>query len=167
MPPAVRAGMKDPMNKITPFLWFNGNAEAAADFYLTVFPGSRKLNELRCTEAGPYPVGTLLALDLELNGQPVTFLNGGPGHPQTDAFSFSVQCDTQSEIDSYWSQLLADGGSEIACGWLKDKFGVHWQIVPSDIYKLLRHPASMRAMMAMKKMEIATLEQAASQVYAP
>jgi predicted 3-demethylubiquinone-9 3-methyltransferase (glyoxalase superfamily) len=147
---------------MTPFLWFNDNAEAAADFYLTVFPNSRKLEELRCNEAGPHPVGALLALDLDLNGQRVTFMNGGPGHPQTDAFSFSVHCDTQSEIDGYWSQLTADGGSEIACGWLKDKFGVHWQIVPTDVYKLLSHPAAMRSMMAMKKMDIAILEHAAA-----
>jgi len=151
------------MNKITPFLWFNDNAEAAADFYLTVFPASRKLNELRCNEAGPLPVGALLVLDLELNGQKITFINGGPGHPQTDAFSLSVQCATQSEIDTYWQQLTSNGGSEIACGWLKDKFGVHWQIVPTDVYKYLRHPAAMRAMMAMTKMDIATLQQAANQ----
>jgi predicted 3-demethylubiquinone-9 3-methyltransferase (glyoxalase superfamily) len=151
------------MNKLTPFLWFNDNAEAAADFYLSVFPSGRKLRELRCNEAGPHPVGSLMVLDIELNGQPVTLMNGGPGHPPTDAFSFSVQCETQAEIDSYWSQLTADGGSEIACGWLKDKFGLHWQIVPTDVYKLLRNPAAMRAMMAMKKMDIATLQQAANQ----
>ncbi|HEY5213028.1 MAG TPA: VOC family protein [Acidobacteriaceae bacterium] len=150
------------MNKIIPFLWFDDNAEAAADFYLTLFPNGRKLRELRCNEAGPLPVGALLVLDLELNGQEVTFLNGGPGHPLTDAFSFTVRCDTQAEIDAYWTQLTADGGSEIACGWLKDKFGLSWQIVPANIYSLLAHPAAMRAMMAMKKMDIATLEQAAA-----
>jgi predicted 3-demethylubiquinone-9 3-methyltransferase (glyoxalase superfamily) len=150
------------MNKITPFLWFNDNAEAAADFYLSVFPHSRKLTELRCNEGGPYPIGTLLTVDLELNGQPVTFLNGGPGHPLTDAFSFSVRCDTQAEIDSYWTQLTADGGAEIACGWLKDKFGLCWQIVPADIYNLLSPPAAMRAMMSMKKLDIAALQQAAN-----
>lgn len=151
------------MNKITPFLWFNDNAEAAADFYLTLFPNSRKLRELRCNQAGPLPLGALLALDLELNGQPVTFLNGGPGHPLTDAFSFAVHCDTQAEIDSYWTQLTADGGCEIACGWLTDKFGLTWQIVPTGIYDLLQHPAAMRAMMSMKKMDIAALHQAASE----
>ena len=146
----------------TPFLWFNNDAEAAADFYLSVFPNSRKLRELRCNEAGPGPIGSLIVMDIELNGQPVIFMNGGPGHPPTDAFSFSVDCETQSEIDSYWSQLIADGGSEIACGWLKDKFGLHWQIVPAGIYDLLSHPAAMRAMMAMTKMDIATLQQAAN-----
>jgi len=149
------------MNKITPFLWFNDNAEAAADFYLTVFPASRKLNELRCNEAGPLPVGALLVLDLELNGQKITFINGGPGHPQTDAFSLSVQCATQSEIDTYWQQLTSNGGSEIACGWLKDKFGLHWQIVPENLFDYVSTPGGMRAMMQMIKMDIATLQQAA------
>lgn len=146
----------------TPFLWFNNNAEAAADFYLTIFPNSRKLRELRVNEAGPGPIGSLLVVDLELNGQTVIFMNGGPGHPQTDAFSFSVECETQSEIDRYWSQLTANGGSEIMCGWLKDKYGLHWQIVPKDIYQYISHPAAMRAMMTMKKMDIAALQQAAS-----
>ena len=150
------------MHKITPFLWFNDNAEAAADFYISIFPNSRKLAELRCNEAGPYPVGTLLTVELELDGQQVTFLNGGPG-PPTEAFSFSVLCETQAEIDGYWSQLTADGGSEIACGWLKDKFGLCWQIVPTGLRELLSHPAAMRAMMAMKRMDIAILQQAANQ----
>ena len=150
------------MNKITPFLWFDSNAEDAANFYFSIFPNSRKLNELRVTEAGPGPVGSLLAMDLEINGQQVTFMNGGPGHPFTDAFSFSVECETQAEIDDYWAKLT-DGGAEIACGWLKDKLGLCWQIVPARIYELLRHPAAMRAMMAMKKFDIATLKQAAGQ----
>jgi len=150
------------MNKITPFLWFDANAEDAANFYFSVFPNSRKLNELRCTEAGPGPVGSLLAIDLEINGQQVTFMNGGPGHPLTDAFSFSVECETQAEIDDYWAKL-GYGGTELACGWLKDKFGLCWQIVPTKIYELLRHPAAMRAMMAMIKFDMAALEKAAGQ----
>jgi len=151
------------MNKLTPFLWFNDNAEAAADFYLTVFPNSRKLSELRANEAGPGPIGSLIVLDLELDGQQVTFLNGGPAHQLTEAFSFSVLCQTQAEIDTYWTKLTADGGSEIACGWLKDKFGLCWQIVPTGLRELLSHPAAMRAMMAMKRMDIAILQQAANQ----
>jgi predicted 3-demethylubiquinone-9 3-methyltransferase (glyoxalase superfamily) len=151
------------MNKITPFLWFNDNAEAAADFYLTVFPNSRKLSELRANEAGPGPIGSLTVLDLELDGQQVTFLNGGPAYQLTEAFSFTVCCETQAEIDSYWTKLTADGGSEIACGWLKDKFGLCWQIVPTNLRPLLNHPAAMRAMMAMKKLDIAALQQAANQ----
>jgi predicted 3-demethylubiquinone-9 3-methyltransferase (glyoxalase superfamily) len=150
------------MNKITPFLWFNNDAEEAADFYLTVFANGRKLNELRATEAGPGPVGSLLALDLELDGQQVTFLNGGPAHQLSEAFSFTVVCETQDEIDSYWSKLGA-GGTELGCGWLKDKFGLCWQIVPTKLYELVSHPAAMRAMMAMKKFDIAALKQAATE----
>ncbi|MGA8938125.1 MAG: VOC family protein [Acidobacteriaceae bacterium] len=148
------------MNKIVPFLWFDNNAEDAANFYLSLFPAGRKLRELRCNEAGPLPIGALLTIDLDLNGQEVTFMNGGPGHPHTDAFSFTVRCKTQAEIDHYWSALTANGGAEIACGWLTDKFGLCWQIVPEHIYDYLQHPAAMRAMMAMKKMDLPTLQQA-------
>ncbi|MGA7156085.1 MAG: VOC family protein [Acidobacteriaceae bacterium] len=151
------------MNKIIPFLWFDNNAEAAADFYLTLFPAGRKLREVRCNEAGPLPVGSLLVLELELNGQEVTFLNGGPGHPLTDAFSFTVRCANQPEIDHFWSALTADGGSEIACGWLRDKFGLCWQIVPEGIYNLIQDPAAMRSMMSMKKLDLPTLEKAAAE----
>jgi len=150
------------MNKITPFLWFNTNAEDAANFYISVFPNSKKIQELRATEAGPGPKGSLLTIHLELNGQQVTFLNGGPAHQLTEAFSFSVSCDTQAEIDSYWSKLT-DGGKEIACGWLKDRFGLCWQVVPAGIAELLRKPAAMRAMMSMKKFDIAALERAAAE----
>jgi predicted 3-demethylubiquinone-9 3-methyltransferase (glyoxalase superfamily) len=153
---------KRAMNKITPFLWFDANAEDAANFYISVFPNSRKLNELRVTEAGPGPIGSLLALDLELDGQQVTFLNGGPAHQLSEAFSFTVQCETQADIDGYWSKLV-DGGKELGCGWLTDKFGLCWQIVPTKLYEMLRHPEAMRAMMKMKKFDIATLEQAAGQ----
>ena len=150
------------MNKITPFLWFDSNAEDAANFYLSVFPESKKLNELRTTEAGPGPAGSLLTIELELNGQQMTFLNGGPAYKLTQAFSFSVLCDTQEEIDHYWA-LLTDGGSEIACGWLTDKFGLSWQIVPRGLVDWLRRPAAMRAMMKMVKFDIATLKQAAAE----
>ena len=150
------------MNKITPFLWFDSNAEDAANFYLSVFPESKKLNELRTTEAGPGPVGSLLTIELELNGQQMTFLNGGPAYKLTQAFSFSVLCDTQEEIDHYWA-LLTEGGNEIQCGWLKDKFGLSWQIVPRGLVDWLRRPAAMRAMMKMVKFDIATLRQAAAE----
>jgi len=150
------------MNKITPFLWFNDNAEAAAEYYLALFPNSRKLNELRVPEGGPGPVGSLLVVDLEIEGQQVTFLNGGPSQQLSEAFSFVIHCETQQEIDAYWSKLT-DGGSEIACGWLKDRFGVSWQVVPANIFQLVSHPAGMRAMMTMKKLDIAALQQAASQ----
>ncbi len=149
------------MNKITPFLWFEKDAEQAADFYLSIFPNSRKLSELRTTEAGPGPAGSLLTIALELEGQQVTFMNGGPGHPQTVAFSFSVLCETQSEIDHYWN-ALTDGGKEIQCGWLTDRFGVAWQIVPAGLMEWLKHPAAMKAMMAMVKFDIAALKAAAN-----
>ena len=148
------------MNKITPFLWFNNEAEEAANFYLSIFPEGKKLDELRVTEAGPGPVDSLLTLTIELLGQQMVFMNGGPGHPHTDAFSFFVSCKTQEEIDNYWAKLT-EGGSEIQCGWLKDKFGVSWQIAPENIMELVKHPDGMRAMMKMVKFDIATLETAA------
>lgn len=148
------------MNKITPFLWFNSNAEDAAAFYISVFPNSKKLSELRVTEAGPGPVGSLLTIDLVLDGQQVTFLNGGPAHQPTEAFSFTVRCETQAEIDDYWAKL-GDGGKELGCGWLKDKFGLCWQIVPAKVMELLKQPNAMRAMMKMTKFDIAALEASA------
>jgi predicted 3-demethylubiquinone-9 3-methyltransferase (glyoxalase superfamily) len=150
------------MNKITPFLWFDANAEQVAEFYLTVFRNSRKLHELRVTEAGPGPVGSLLVIDLEIEGEQVSFINGGPAHKLTEAFSFTVRCDDQAEIDGYWAKL-GDGGQELGCGWMRDKFGVCWQIVPRKIMEYVSHPAGMRAMMPMMKLDIATLEQAVAQ----
>ena len=150
------------MNKITPFLWFNDNAEDVAGFYISIFPNSHKLHELRATEAGPGPVGSLIALDLVIDGQRVTFLNGGPMHKLSEAFSFTVRCETQAEIDDCWAKL-GDGGKELGCGWLTDKFGVCWQIVPTKLFELLKHPAVMRTMMKMMKFDIATLEAAAGE----
>jgi predicted 3-demethylubiquinone-9 3-methyltransferase (glyoxalase superfamily) len=147
------------MNKITPFLWFNDNAEDAANFYFSIFPESRKTGELRVTEAGPGPVGSLLVIDLEINGQAMTFLNGGPAHQLTEAFSFSIACETQEEIDSYWAKL-GEGGKELGCGWIKDKFGLCWQVVPVGINELVETPEGMRAMMTMMKFDIAVLKAA-------
>jgi predicted 3-demethylubiquinone-9 3-methyltransferase (glyoxalase superfamily) len=146
--------------RITPFLWFDSNAEEAVDFYLSIFKNSRRINELRNTGDAPVPKGGILTISFELEGQKFTALNGGPGHNFTDAISFFVRCDTQEEIDEYWTKLTA-GGSEIACGWLKDKFGLCWQIVPSRIMELIRTPKGMQAMMGMKKLDIAELERAA------
>jgi predicted 3-demethylubiquinone-9 3-methyltransferase (glyoxalase superfamily) len=154
--------VKSMMNKITPFLWFDANAEQVAEFYLTVFPNSRKLNELRVTEAGPGPVGSLLVIDLEIEGEQVSFINGGPAHQLSEAFSFTVRCETQAEIDSYWAKL-GDGGKELGCGWMRDKFGVCWQIVPRKIMEYVSKPAGMRAMMPMMKLEIAALEKAVAE----
>jgi predicted 3-demethylubiquinone-9 3-methyltransferase (glyoxalase superfamily) len=147
------------MNKVTPFLWFDANAEEVAAFYLSIFPNSRKLGELRVTEAGPGPVGSLLVIDLEIEGEQVSFINGGPAQKLTEAFSFTVRCEDQAEIDSYWAKL-GEGGQELGCGWIRDKFGVCWQIVPGKIMEYVSHPAGMRAMMPMMKLEIAVLEQA-------
>jgi predicted 3-demethylubiquinone-9 3-methyltransferase (glyoxalase superfamily) len=150
------------MNKITPFLWFDNDAEEAANFYFSIFPEGKKLDELRVTEAGPGPVGSLLTIKLELMGQEMVFMNGGPGHPHTNAFSLYVACKTQEEVDNYWAKL-SEGGSEIQCGWLKDKFGLSWQIAPENIMELVKNPNGMRAMMSMVKFDIAKLEAAAAQ----
>ena len=151
------------MNRITPFLWFNADAEEALEFYLSIFKSGKKLSELRVNEAGPGPVGSLLAVDLELEGQRLTFMNGGPGHPPTDAFSLMIRCENQEEIDYYWARLT-EGGSEVACGWLKDKFGISWQVTPENFSKLLKSPKAMQAMMAMKKLDIAELQRAGAGV---
>ena len=147
--------------RITPFLWFDSNAEEAIAFYLTVFKNSRRLDELRTTEAGPGPKGSILTIEFELDGQKFTALNGGPKFNFTEAVSFVVRCDSQKEVDYYWSKLTADGGAEVQCGWLKDKFGLSWQIVPTRALDLIKNPKAMQAMMQMKKLNIAELERAA------
>ena len=149
------------MNKITPFLWFDSDAEDAANFYLALFPHAKKTHELRSKGVGPWPEGHIATVQIELEGQAMTFLNGGPGHPQTDAFSFFVTCEDQAELDGYWDKILAAGGSELACGWIKDHFGVHWQFIPKGMMQLISHPKAMAAMMTMKKLDIAALEAAA------
>jgi predicted 3-demethylubiquinone-9 3-methyltransferase (glyoxalase superfamily) len=149
-------------SQITPFLWFDKNAEEAVDFYISIFKNSRRITELRNNSIDdPRMVakGGILTLSFELDGQKFTALNGGPGHNFTDAISFVVACDSQDEIDYYWSKLTA-GGTEVACGWLKDKFGLSWQIVPARIGKLIMNPSAMQAMMKMKKLDIAELERA-------
>ena len=143
--------------RITPFLWFDTNAEEAVKFYLSVFKNSRKLAEFRSPGETPLPKDAVLTIAFELDGTRFTALNGGPNYKFNEAVSFVVRCDSQDEIDYYWS-CLTEGGSEIACGWLKDKFGLCWQIVPAQIYEVIRHPRAMRAMMQMKKLEIAELE---------
>jgi predicted 3-demethylubiquinone-9 3-methyltransferase (glyoxalase superfamily) len=146
--------------RITPFLWFEKNAGEAVDYYCSIFPNSRKLSEFRSTTDTPSgPRGTLLTVSFELEGLRFTALNGGSLPDFTDAVSFAVRCDTQQEIDHYWSRLT-EGGAEIACGWLKDKFGLRWQVVPARIGELLSNPKAMEAMMKMKKLDIAELERA-------
>jgi predicted 3-demethylubiquinone-9 3-methyltransferase (glyoxalase superfamily) len=156
------AGTISRMNKLAPFLWFNDNAEEAANFYLGVFPHARKLGELRSKGVGPWPVGTIGTITIELEGQEMVFLNGGPAQQLTPAISFFVRCDSQQEIDTYWDKLIA-GGKPMACGWLTDRFGLCWQIVPRNITELVNHPKGMDAMMKMIKLDIATLKAAAHQ----
>jgi predicted 3-demethylubiquinone-9 3-methyltransferase (glyoxalase superfamily) len=147
--------------RVTPFLWFDSNAEEAVDFYLTVFKNSRRLDVLENTSANPNPPAKILTIAFELDGQKFTAINGGPFFKFTEAVSFVVRCDTQQEVDEYWSKLTADGGAEVQCGWLKDKFGLSWQIVPAHALDLIKNPKAMQAMMQMKKLNIAELERAA------
>ena len=143
--------------RITPFLWFDSNAEQAVEFYLTVFKNSRRLDEGRDTRSSN---GGVLTVSFELDGQTFTALNGGPMFRFTEAISFVVRCDSQAEVDYYWAKLGA-GGSDGQCGWLKDKFGLSWQIVPARLPDLIKHPKAMQAMLGMKKLDIAELERAA------
>jgi predicted 3-demethylubiquinone-9 3-methyltransferase (glyoxalase superfamily) len=145
--------------RITPFLWFNNNAEDAVNFYLSVFKNSRRLEALPHNSDRPGPA-SILTIAFELDGQKFTALNGGPVFKFNEAISFVVRCDSQAEIDEYWNKLSA-GGSESQCGWLKDKFGLSWQIVPARIADLISKPAAMQAMLQMKKLDIAELERAA------
>jgi predicted 3-demethylubiquinone-9 3-methyltransferase (glyoxalase superfamily) len=147
---------------ITPMLWFDSNAEEAVNFYLSVFKNSRKLDEMRLDADTPsVPKGGILTVSFELDGQRLTALNGGPMFKFTEAISFVVPCDSQKEIDEYWAKLTGNGGQESQCGWLKDKYGLSWQIVPAKLGQLLKHPKAVQAMMKMKKLDIAELERAA------
>jgi predicted 3-demethylubiquinone-9 3-methyltransferase (glyoxalase superfamily) len=147
-------------SRITPFLWFDSNAEEAVDFYLSVFKNSRRLEEFRSPDDQAGPVGKVLTIAFELEGQKFTALNGGPTFKFTEAVSFVVSCEDQAEVDYYWSKLT-DGGSESQCGWLKDKYGLSWQIWPPRVMELIKNPKAMQAMMGMKKLDIAELERAA------
>jgi predicted 3-demethylubiquinone-9 3-methyltransferase (glyoxalase superfamily) len=146
--------------RITPFLWFDSNAEEAVEFYLTVFKNSRRLDELQNADKGSTPKGKVLTISFELEGQRFTALNGGPHFKFTEAVSFVVRCDSQQEVDFYWAKLSA-GGNKSQGGWLKDKFGLSWQIVPGRLPDLIKHPKAMQAMLGMRKLDIATLERAA------
>jgi predicted 3-demethylubiquinone-9 3-methyltransferase (glyoxalase superfamily) len=153
------------MPKITPFLWFDQQAEEAANFYTSVFKNSKIDRITRYGDAGPGPKGSVMTVGFQLDGQPFTALNGGPTHKFNEAISFVVHCDSQPEVDHLWTQLTA-GGKEIACGWLKDKYGLAWQIVPQRFIEMLLDPdlqkkeRVMRAMMPMKKLDLAVLEAA-------
>ncbi len=153
------------MQTITPFLWFDSNAEEAAKFYTSVFKDSKILSTARYGDAGPGPTGSVMTVNFQIAGQEFIALNGGPTFKFTEAVSFTVNCETQQEVDSYWSKLSA-GGEEGPCGWLKDKFGLSWQVVPTALPKLLKDPDPakaqrvMKAMLQMKKIEIKELEDA-------
>lgn len=155
------------MQKITPFLWFDKNAEDAARFYTSIFKNSKILQISRYGDAGPGPKGSVMVVNFQLAGQEFTALNGGPLFKFSEAFSFVVSCDNQAEIDEYWRKLTAGGGQESMCGWLKDRFGFSWQIVPRQMGTLMgqKDPQKanrvMHALLQMKKLDIARLEQAA------
>jgi len=154
------------MPKITPFLWFNDEAEEAANFYASVFRNSKVKAVTRYSDAGPGPKGSVMTVNFELDGQEFTALNGGPQYTFTEALSFIVHCDTQQDVDYYWDTLTA-GGQESQCGWLKDKYGLSWQIVPKALPRLLQQtdPAKaqrvVQALLRMKKLDIGALERAA------
>ena len=154
------------MFKIRPFLWFDDNAEEAANFYVSIFKNSKILNVARYAEGAPRPAGTVLTVDFELEGQPFTALNGGPIFHFTEAISFFVNVETQAELDDLWNKLSA-GGEEGQCGWLKDKFGLSWQIVPSILGSLMSSPDPVKAanvtaaLLKMRKLDIAALQRAA------
>jgi predicted 3-demethylubiquinone-9 3-methyltransferase (glyoxalase superfamily) len=151
--------------KITPFLWFADNAEEAMNHYVSIFKNSKVLNVSRFGEAGPGPSGTVMTATFELDGQQFTALNGGPAFSFTEAISFFVNCETQAEVDELWDKLC-EGGSPSQCGWLKDKFGVSWQIIPTALGKLMndKDPEKagrvVQAMLQMQKIDVKTLERA-------
>ena len=155
------------MPTITPWLWFDTESEEAARFYTSVFPNSRIVEVTHYGSAGPRPEGTVMTVSFELDGQTLVALNGGPGFEFNEAVSFMVSCNDQDEVDTYWSKLT-DGGEEGPCGWLKDRYGVSWQIVPTALLRLLGDPDReksqrvMEAMLKMRKIEIEALEQAAA-----
>lgn len=155
------------MQKVTPFLWFDTDAEAAAQLYTSVIPNSRIVGVTRYGAGGPGAEGSVMTVQFELDGRTFVALNGGPAHAFTDAISFQVSCESQEEVDAYWDALTADG-EEGRCGWLKDPFGVSWQIVPTVLPALLGDPdperaqRAMAAMLGMSKLQIDVLEQAAA-----
>ncbi len=153
------------MQRITPFLWFDNNAEEAMNFYVSIFKNSKIKKVTRYGEAGPGPAGTVMTAEFELDGQEFVGLNGGPRFKFTEAVSFVVNCETQDEVDHYWERL-SEGGEKSRCGWLKDKFGLSWQVVPSLLAELMddEDPAKaqrvMQAMLKMDKIDIEPLQRA-------
>ena len=161
------------MQKITPFLWFDKQAEEAAKYYTSIFKNSKMGSVVRYDEAGARaagrPKGSVMVATFQIEGQKFTALNGGPQFKLTEAISFVIDCKTQKEVDYYWEKLTGDGGQESMCGWLKDKYGLSWQVVPTIAIKMLKdkNPAKsqrvMQAILQMKKIDIRTLKQAYNQ----
>jgi predicted 3-demethylubiquinone-9 3-methyltransferase (glyoxalase superfamily) len=154
------------MQKITPFLWFDNQAEEAVNFYTGIFGNSKILDIARYGEAGPGPAGSVMTVSFQIEGQNFVALNGGPVYNFTPAISFVVNCKTQEEVDRLWERLTAEGGKPVQCGWLIDKYGISWQIVPTRLVELLSDPDQekisrvMQAMLKMIKIDIAALETA-------
>jgi predicted 3-demethylubiquinone-9 3-methyltransferase (glyoxalase superfamily) len=155
--------------KIVPNLWFDTEAEEAADFYISVFKNSRVLNVAHYTEAGPRAAGTVMIVEFELDGQQFVGINGGPQFTFDEAVSFQIGCETQDEVDYYWERL-SEGGKEGQCGWLKDRYGLSWQVVPTGMEELFASPdperanRAMKAMLGMGKIDIEALRSAADNV---
>jgi predicted 3-demethylubiquinone-9 3-methyltransferase (glyoxalase superfamily) len=155
--------------RITPNLWFDGEAEEAAAFYVSVFDNSRVVSIARYPEGSPGEAGTVMTVDFELNGQRFVGINGGPEFKFDEAVSFAIECETQDEIDHYWDKL-SEGGEEGPCGWLKDRYGLSWQVVPTGMEELFSDPdktraeRAMQAMLQMRKLDIAALRRAADGV---
>ncbi|MBP0458554.1 VOC family protein [Streptomyces montanisoli] len=156
------------MPKLIPNLWFDSNGMEAAEYYVSVFPNSRINHVSHYGDAGPGPAGTVLTVEFELDGRPFTIINGGPEFTFDEAVSFQIDCADQQEVDAYWDRLVGDGGQEGPCGWLKDKYGLSWQVVPAAMAALMADPdqartdRAMKAMLGMKKLDIAALEAAAN-----
>ncbi len=154
------------MQKITPMLWFDTQAEEAANFYVSIFKDSKIINCSRYGDTGPGPKGSVMVAEFELNGQKFTALNGGPTFKFTEAISLVVNCESQEEVDYFWEKLTSDGGQEVECGWVKDKYGLSWQVTPNRLMEYLKDKDQekvdrvMAAMMKMKKLDIATLDRA-------
>ncbi|MGW0825346.1 VOC family protein [Streptomyces sp. NPDC002845] len=155
-----------PANGFTTCLWFDGQAEEAAAYYVSVFKNSRLGRISRYTEAGPGPAGSVVTAEFVANGQKFVALNGGPEFTFSEAISFQILCDDQDEVDHYWNRFIADGGEAGPCGWLKDKYGLSWQVVPARLIELVSDPdpekaaRATRAMLSMTKLDIAALEKA-------
>lgn len=157
------------MSRIAPCLWFNGTAEEAAEFYVSIFPDARITSVSRYGADQPFPAGTALMIEFELAGQRIQALNGGANFTHSPAISLSISAQDAAEVDRYWSALLANGGHEGRCGWLTDRFGVSWQVVPKGLGKVISDPdpararRALQAMMQMKKLDIAAMRAAADQ----